>query len=790
MKNNYLYYIWILFFIFKSHVSYAQELQFESKSIEFENDNKVLIANNGVKILGENLKITANQSKYFREKEFLELKGNVEINDYNKDLIIKSEEISYDRINEILFSKDDTNVYYQKKYEINSSNLKYFKIEQKIISNEKSTFSDDQDNVIISDGFRIDLKKNQFISSSAEFFDNKRNKFTSKNLVFDFNQNNLASKDIQIFFADEDTNQNARLKGNVLISENDVSKVKKGIFTTCKMREDGCPPWSISASEVIHDKKNKTINYKDTWVNLYDVPVFYFPKFFHPDPTVKRQSGFLTPSMITSSTNGDSIKVPYYHVISENKDYTFTPRIYFNNTLMLQNEYRQVERNTDFITDFSFKKLDNTSKSHLFANAKHKLENFNDDANLEFNLEKTTNDTYLRSNDIKSATRSNNQSLLHSFIKFESYQEKTGVYLDANVYEDLTKERNSDKFQYVLPSFKVSNLIDTNLDINGKLNLINSGSITQNETNKTTNLLINDLVYKSNSYYSNLGTVSNLNLHFKNTNKELKKNQTSEFTLDNYGLVSLETSLPLQKKTSNYISNLSPKILLMYSPSKTENIINKEKRINSTNLFFNNRLGLSDSLEGGQSITVGTDYEVLYFNNNKIKASLGQIFRDVEDKRLPTKSKMRTKSSDLVGNFGLDLNEIFKISYDFSADNNLESMNYNKLETEISINNFITQFEFLEENNEIGNESYMLTNLQVPLKENRKLYFKTRRNRKTDLTEFYNLIYEYKNDCLVAAIEYNKNYYTDRDLKPSENIFFTLTFTPFTSVDSPNLINE
>ena len=285
----------------------------------------------------------------------------------------------------------------------------------------------------------------------------------------------------------------------------------------------------------------------DTWVNLYDVPVFYFPKFFHPDPSVKRQSGFLVPSMLTSSTNGDSVTIPYYHVISENKDFTMTPRIYFNNTIMLQNEYRQVEKNTDFITDFSIKKLDNTSKSHLFANAKHKLENFDGDANLEINLEKTTNDTYLRSNNIKSATNSINQSLLHSYIKFENYNENTGIYLDANIYEDLTKEKNSDKFQYVLPSFKVSNLIGNNFDFNGKLNLINSGSITQNETNKTTNKLINDIVYKSNSYYSNLGTVSNYNLHFKNTNKEIKSNNSSEFTLDNYGLLSFETSLPLQK---------------------------------------------------------------------------------------------------------------------------------------------------------------------------------------------------------------------------------------------------
>ena len=45
--------------------------------------------------------------------------------------------------------------------------------------------------------------------------------------------------------------------------------------------------------EIIHDKNKKTINYKNAWLKLYDKPVFYFPKFFHPDPSVKRQSGFL-----------------------------------------------------------------------------------------------------------------------------------------------------------------------------------------------------------------------------------------------------------------------------------------------------------------------------------------------------------------------------------------------------------------------------------------------------------------------------------------------------------------
>ena len=60
--------------------------------------------------------------------------------------------------------------------------------------------------------------------------------------------------------------------------------------------------------------------------------------------------------------------------------------------------------------------------------------------------------------------------------------------------------------------------------------------------------------------------------------------------------------------------------------------------------------------------------------------------------------------------------------------------------------------------------------------------FKTRRNRKINLTEYYDLIYEYKNDCLTAGIQFNKTYYEDRDLKPSENLMFRISFYPLTSI--------
>ena len=209
--------------------------------------------------------------------------------------------------------------------------------------------------------------------------------------------------------------------------------------------------------------------------------------------------------------------------------------------------------------------------------------------------------------------------------------------------------------------------------------------------------------------------------------------------------------------------------------------------MNITNIFSSNRLGLNDSIEGGQSLTIGFDYELKNKDNNDFLGfSLGQIFKDTEDNRLPLKSKMQNKSSDIVGDFNFQPNNNLKINYDFSADNNLDTMNYTKLETQFSVNNFITSFEFLEENNDIGSDSYLLSDVKYKFSDRNSLAYNTRRNRKTDLTEYYNLIYEYRNDCLIAAIEYNKDYYQDRDLKPTEEIFFSLTFTPFTSIATPS----
>ena len=792
MKNNIFQNIILIFFLSSGFLSADDDLEFKSKSLEILKNNNEIHAKNGVEVTNNRgLDIFGETGIYKKKEETLELNKDVSLIDKNKKIKLNTEKLLFKKKLNLILSEGRTIIFFDDEYKIEGKDINFDRNNSIISSEKKARITDNFDNEFNLRGFKLSLIDKLLRSKKIDFSDKDKNKYSSNSSIIDLNDEKILSKDVEMYFADGELGQNARLKGLSFKSEENISEITSAIFTTCRIERDKCPPWSFKAKKIIHDKKDRTINYHNSWLNLYDKPVFYFPKFFHPDPTVKRQSGFLIPSINSSSTNGSSIKIPYFKVVDIDKDFTISPQIFFNNDFLLQNEYRQEEKNTSHISDFSIKKLDKSSKSHFFSNTKKTLYNNFELSELEVNLEKTSNDTYLKSDKLKINTNQNyNQSLLNSYVKFNATSEDYKIFSELSIYEDLTKNKNSDKYQFVYPNFTLSKLIKTPFDKNGKLNFETSGSNRKKETNVNETHLINDFEYSSNLFFSKLGFVSNFDVLFKNTIKKgnNSKDYSQETETQNYSAFLVNSSLPLKKKHSKYSSNLNPKILFSFNPDKSENLSDLDRKINTTNIFSNNRLGLNDSIEGGQSVTLGFDYDLLDKTSNKISGiSLGQIYRDTNDKRLPIKTKMQNKSSDIVGKFYLNPSEKFNLNYDFSADNNLDTINSSKIETNLTVNNFVTSFEFLEENNEIGTESYFQSNIKYNFNNSSSILYNTRRNRKTNLTEYYNLIYEYKNDCLVAAIEYNKDYYQDKDLKPNEQIFFKLTITPFASVNTPSL---
>ena len=81
---------------------------------------------------------------------------------------------------------------------------------------------------------------------------------------------------------------------------------------------------------------------------------------------------------------------------------------------------------------------------------------------------------------------------------------------------------------------------------------------------------------------------------------------------------------------------------------------------------------------------------------------MATVFRDEVNENMPNTSSLGKKSSDVVGYIGFSPNSFFSSNYNFSLDNNLDVLKYNSLNAQFKVNNFITSFKYLEENDNIG----------------------------------------------------------------------------------------
>ena len=92
---------------------------------------------------------------------------------------------------------------------------------------------------------------------------------------------------------------------------------------------------------------------------------------------------------------------------------------------------------------------------------------------------------------------------------------------------------------------------------------------------------------------------------------------------------------------------------------------------------------------------------------------------------------------------------------------------------------------FLEEQKHVGTEHYASSGISLDFNDQNKLSFSTKKNFKTESTEFYNLSYQYAVDCLTAGLVYRREFYQDSNLEPNDTLMFTITFVPFGTINTP-----
>ncbi len=767
MKNNF---IKILLFFLLSNVSFADELEISAKNISLDKKKEISIFQDDVIIIDK---------------------------DNN---IIKTDYAVYDYKLQIIEAKGDTVITTSKGYIVETKDINFNKNKNFINSESSTLIKDVQNNKIYLENFNYQMKRNIFKSVGLiKVIDKSNNTYEFSQIYIDENKKELIGSDSKAFLNQDGFKMNnenkPRIFSNSISLKEKESNFIKSTFTTCNYREnDKCPPWELRASKMKHDNIKKTIYYDNAVIRIYNVPIFYFPKLAHPDPTVKRRSGFLIPSYADTKNLGSSVNIPYFWAISPDRDFTLKNQLFVNENPLFIGEYRQAFKNSNLIFDFGYSEgYKNTSdtkkpgdKSHFFAKFfKEFSDNENRTSDFEINLQDVSHRKYLKLYRIESDLVNYETNTLENFVNFNHYDDEKDLFVSirSSIYRNLNESYN-DKYEFILP--------ELNLNKNLYSEKLGSGSFNSNfkihnyHTNKFENFLINDFEWSFNKTFFNLPYEGNFLTSLKNVNYEaknvdkFKKKTTSELM----GALGYLASFDLIKSDTNGTNHiLKPKFLLKYAPNHMKNET-EDNSLYRENIFSLNRVNSSSNFEGGSNLTYGFDYERKRKENN-IKFSLGQVINEKKiNDRMSDTSSLDKRFSDVVGSFEFDTNNL-KIDYNYSLDQNFKEMNYNEVGAEYSLSNMKFNLNYLEENNISDVKEYLKSSLEIKRGNNGLFTFSNKRNIITNSSEYYNLSYEYINDCLRAGLVYRREFYNDSELEAENSLMFKVTLSPFGEISSP-----
>ena len=229
--------------------------------------------------------------------------------DRNAQMLVKADVLQYDYNNSLVSAVGHVQIYY------NGSTLEA----DKVIYDQKTKRMRAEGNV------RLTEKDGKVLyASSLDLNDDYRDGFVDSLRLDSPDKTRIAATRAD------------RSSGNITVFQN-------GVYTACEPCKDDPkkpPLWQIKGARIIHDQNEKMIYYESAQIEFFGVPMAYLPYFSAPDPTVKRKSGFLMPSITSNSNYGVGITIPYYWALAPNYDMTFIPTITTQQGPLMQVEWR------------------------------------------------------------------------------------------------------------------------------------------------------------------------------------------------------------------------------------------------------------------------------------------------------------------------------------------------------------------------------------------------------------------------------------------------------------------
>ncbi len=562
----------------------------------------------------------------------------------------------------------------------------------------------------------------------------------------------------------------SRIVGSKYVKKGDINIINDAEYTPCK--EDNyliknCPGWKLKAKRIYHDNSTKTIHYDHAQIQLLNVPVFYLPYFSHPDPSVKKRSGFLMPTIQTDGQLGDTFSIPFFLNIKSNLDLTFTPHVQTSSNNFYNLNYRQLNDYLRLEVNTSIDDNDDNSgtSSHLFFDSTI----FNQYGNLNAYLQTSNNDTYMRKNKI------NNFTTLKSGIDFEREIDNTFFLIETFSYKHLTARNEQWEYLYPNINYNIKNI--ENDFFEGNMSLNNSLSIRKNLDKSYISQASSQLDWNNQKINKNIGLVTSNEANLRITSisiDEKSKKDTSNVRI--YPQISSKITYPLLSTSPSANQILTPIIMPIIAPY---NNYTSYKEVTNSNLFSSNRATSITEWESGPRINYGIEWYINSKNTADLKTTIGQSYRFNKDNADTTNEISHYfVNSNITLNPDNFLDTSIIIDREDLKTRSLSANSYN----EVGNLRFAINYDYSSGKYATPKEQIAVGG-KYNLEKNLFLKFTGSKNLDTNKNIGYQYGLLYENDCLGIDFNYYRDLTKDRDIEESDGFSFTIVLKPFGSTN-------
>jgi LPS-assembly protein len=590
---------------------------------------------------------------------------------------------------------------------------------------------------------------------------------------------------------------NSKMIGRDAVRSNgNLTTLHRGVYSPCELcKEDPreAPLWQIKAFRVIHNKEKQRIIYEDAFMEFYGIPILYTPFFAHPDPTVKRQSGFLMPSIGSSTELGQQLELPYYWVIQPNMDATFSPRYTTKESVIFNGEFRhRLESGTYQFngsgtwpeTKTPGTPADEAFRGSLFGSGKF---NLTPEWTTGFNMELASDDTYLRKYGLS------DENDLTNNIFLRRIDGRNFFTADAYYFRGLLSTDDPDTTPWVAPVLDYGYFFPEQV-MGGRLSLGANALVLGRVQGPDSRRLSTDLNWEMPRTLPS-GLVYRL---YANVRADIyATNDVPDPVTPNvvYGketivqglpTIGMEWRYPMIKPLGSWRQVLEPIVQFIYAPNigNSTRIPNEDSvsfEFDDTNLFSDNRFPGLDRWESGARMNAGVRYALYGPKGAQASVLFGQSFRFNENPTVSDATGLRNRRSDYVGQITLAPSSKLYVVHRFRLDERNYTFRRNELDV-LNIWGPVTAqvgYAYYAKDQSVsgaGAREEVVLGSTLRLSEYWRLFGSTRR----DLALAQNLANQvgitYEDECFGFTFGFYQNFVRDRDIEPSNTFLVQFTF--------------